>query len=64
MFLAHTLEADPIAIDPDSTRSQELREFQAGDHPPAEADPTFRERLREPLWTMVSTRRMDRPPSD
>lgn len=42
-------EAPPV-----STR--EVREFMAGDDPPVDADPAFKDRLREQLWEMIRTR--------
>lgn len=42
-------------VDPD-----ELREFLAGDLLPGEADPVFKERLRQRLWRMVRARYRDR----
>ena len=34
--------------------TEELLEFLEADHAPVEADPDFRERLREELWEIVS----------
>ena len=59
MYLAHSLDTHPIAADFDPMPLSELREFMAGDDPPVDADPVFRERLREQLWTMVSAPRVE-----
>ena len=43
-----------IAIDPNPlAEEQELLDFLAADIDPVPADPVFRERLREELWSMV-----------
>lgn len=59
MYLAHPVELHPIAVDPEPTLVRELREFIAGDDPPLDADPAFREQLREQLWTMLSAGHAD-----
>ncbi len=43
------------ALDSDFTEA-ELREFLAADYLETRADPTFKESLREKLWTLVSNR--------
>ena len=44
-------ESDTMAIDPD-----ELRDFLSADRAAVDADPIFRERLREKLWKIVEQR--------
>jgi len=63
MFVAHHPTARPIPNEPDPSGShalQELREFVAGHGAAVDADPAFRERLREQLWALVSRRHSER----
>jgi hypothetical protein len=43
--------------------TEELQEFLEGDKLPSQADPAFRERLRQELWEMVQ-QRYGRKPDD
>ena len=56
MHLAHSLDTQPTVHDTLAVRIclREVREFIAGDDPPVDADPAFRERLRDQLWGIVS----------
>ena len=51
---ALALDPDPLGFAEEGEFSDaELREFMAGDLDPIEADPGFREQLRDQLWAMV-----------
>jgi hypothetical protein len=63
MHLAQRVAIHPTRIHPatglddaPALDAREICEFMAGDDPPVNADPRFKDRLREHLWEMVSAR--------
>ena len=48
---------DPDQMDP---TDEELMEFLAADHEPVEADPEFKRKLRDQLWTLVQGNELTR----
>jgi hypothetical protein len=60
MFLVLSPDRHPIPSDLEPIPARELREFIAGNDPPVDAEPAFREQLRERLWTMLSAQQAER----
>ena len=62
MYLVHSLDSHTQvsveARDPQITR--EILEFMAGDDPPVDADPAFKDGLRDFLWQRLSADREER----
>ena len=48
---------DPMGDGPAEATLEELEEFLEADRAPVQADPHFKERLRERLWEIVRQRR-------
>ena len=53
MQFAHSLQIRTSSVVEADSRCGEVCEFVAGDDPPAQANPVFKERLRGQLWQML-----------
>lgn len=57
---AHLVDVSRRDADPIDPTDEELMEFLAADYEPVEADPEFKRKLRDQLWTLVQGNELTR----